>query len=585
MGIDPVLDSVRTDPRFEEILENIGYRPLFSNFAKTGTNFAKNTSDTTAGTMAQPRVHDLTTLVIDEGPITSEVQTGSYSTFPRNKILYAAASLVLLALFVGGGFYFYSNQPAVRPMVRPVMFQNPAVVILPFTTGDPANENLGVGLADAMAQRLGYLKGMTVISSNTGRYLKNDHPSRIGEELGVTFVLQGVLHKTDNGATLEAEFVNAPADTIVWRETFSSDDGDFLSLQTQVAERIWTTLGITPLPLERRQVEKSYTRSSTAYERYLIGRSQMASRDAQGLRRSIGSFASAIQADANFAPAYVGLADAHSLLNLYDFKPPVDAYPKAREYAQRALAIDPDLAEAHASLAYIKLYYERDRAGAELEFRRAIQANPSYAQAHHWFALALASMGKSVDALSEIETAERLDPRSLSIKAAAAIVHFFAGQYDEALGVADRALAMDPRFVPAHKVKRWVFAANGNLAAARESMERERLYAGWDETDPGWQIIECQLSGDSSAERSTALKILEEAIRSEGVKGNDFYFAFEIALAYNHLGQKDKALGWLERSEAARTHGFNLMEMDPRIGNLKNEPRFQRLVSKLHQND
>lgn len=530
-------------------------------------------------------MHDLTTLVIDEGPITSEVQTGSYTAFRGRKLLYAAASLVILALFVGGGYYFYSNQSVVRPMLRPVSFQNPAVVVLPFTTGDPANENLGVGLADAMSQRLGYLKGITVISSNTGRYLKNDHPSRIAEELGVTFVLRGVLNKTDNGATLEAEFVNAPADTIVWRETFNSNDGDFFSLQTQVAERIWTTLGITPLPLEKQQIEKSYTRSSAAYERYLIGRSQMASRDAQGLRRSIGSFASAVKEDANFAPAYVGLADAHSLLNLYDFKPPADAYPKAREYAHRALAIDPDLAEAHASLAYIKFYHERDRAGAELEFRRAIQANPSYAQAHHWFALASAAMGKSVDALSEIETAERLDPRSLSIKAAAAIVQFFAGQNDEALAVADRALAMDPRFVPAHKVKRWVFAANGNLAAARESLQRERLYAGGSETDPGWQIIECQLADHDAGSRAAALAILEDAIQGEGVKGNDFYFAFEIALAYIHLGQKEKALDWLERSETAGTHSFNLMESDPRMEDLRNEPRFQRLVSKLHTKD
>src|SRR5690606_11738550 len=130
-------------------------------------------------------------------------------------------------------------------------------------------------------------------------------------------------------------------------------------------------------------------------------------------------------------------------------------------------AIDPDLAEAHASLAYIKFYYERDRAAAELEFRRAVQMNPSYAQARHWFALVLAAMNKPVDALSEIETAERLDPRSLSIKAASAIVRFFGGDLDQAIADADRALAIDPAFVPAHKVKRWIYAAKGDLEAAR----------------------------------------------------------------------------------------------------------------------
>ena len=151
----------------------------------------------------------------------------------------------------------------------------------------------------------------------------------------------------------------------------------------------------------------------------------MVGRSPASLRTAITLFADAVKEDATFAPAYVGLADAHSLLNLYDIDPPDDAYEKALEYANRAHTLDPDLAEAHASLAYINFYYKRDRAGAELEFRRAIQMNPSYAQAHHWFALVLAAMNKPVDALSEIETAERLDPRSPSIKSAAAIVHFF----------------------------------------------------------------------------------------------------------------------------------------------------------------
>ncbi len=585
MGVDPTLDPVRNDPRFEDVLENIGYRPLFSNFAKTGTNLANRTADATTGTIEQPKLHDLTTLVIDEGPITSEVQTGPYAASQGRKIAYAATALLFLVAFIGGGYYFYSRQTASLPVLRQVSFQNSALVVVPFTTGDPANENLGVGLADAMSQRLGYLKGITVISSNTGRYVQTEHPSRIAEELGVNFVLRGTLNKTDQGAVLEAELVNAPADAIVWHETFSAPDGDYFKVQTQVAQKLWTTLGINPLPLEKQQIEKSYTQSSVAYERYLIGRSQMASRDAQGLRRSIVSFASAVQEDPNFAPAYVALADAHSLLKLYDIRPPADAYVRALEFARRALAIDPDLAEAHASMAYIKFYHERDRAGAELEFRRAIQTNPSYAQAHHWFALALAAMGKPVDALSEIETAERLDPRALSIKAAAAIVHFFAGQYDEAIAMADRALAIDPRFVPAHKVKRWVFAANGNLAAARESLERERLYSGGSEMDPGWRIIACQLAGSEEGDRAAALKTLEEAIKGDDVKGNDFSFAFEIALAYNHLGQTDKALDWLERSEAAGAHSFNLMEYDPRVANLKSEPRFQRLVHKLHKTE
>ena len=587
MGVDPMFDLLRSDPRFEEILENIGYRPLFSNFAKTGTNLANRTADATTSVLDEPKVHDLTTLVIDHGHITSDALTDGYRVSRRKNIIYAATASIMLLLGITavGGYYIYSEQPVTRTNIRGIGFQNPTIVVLPFTPGDPANENLGIGLADAMSQRLGYLKGITVISSNTGRFLQSDHPSRIAEELGVTFILRGVLTRTKQGSVLEAELVNAPADAIVWRETFSSPDGDYFKLQTQVAERLWSALGITPLPVEKQQVEKSYTNNVTAYEKYLVGRSQMANRDVQGLRRSIVSFAAAMQEDPGFATAYVGLADAYALLNLYDVDPPSDAYPNAREYALRALAIDPDLAEAHASLAYIKFYHERDRAGAELEFRRAIQMNPSYAQAHHWFALVLAAMGKPVDALSEIETAERLDPKSLSIKSAAAIVHFFGGQYGEAIAVADRALTIDPKFVPAHKVKRWIYAAIGNLDAARASLERERSYSGGSDEDAGWRIIDCQLAADDLGAQAEALRNLEIAIAAEDVKGKDNGFAFEIALAYNHLGQKEKALEWLERSEAAGAHSFNLMEADPRVSNLRREPRFQKLITKLHLSD
>ena len=242
--------------------------------------------------------------------------------------------------------------------------------------------------------------------------------------------------------------------------------------------------------------------------------------------------------------------------------------------------MDPDLAEAHASLAYIKFYHQRDRSGSELEFRRAIQMNPSYAQAHHWFALVLTAMNKPVDAISEIETAERLDPRSPSIKAAAAIVHFFGREYEKGLAAADRALALQAGFVPAHKVKRWIYAVQGNWSAAREAFEQERKNGG-DPEAAGWKIIEAQLAPVDSLSNGEALKILETAIEDETVRGNDFAYAFEIALAYLHLGDQNRALEWLERSEKAHTHSFNLIEPDPRLTSLQSSPRYTKLMEKL----
>lgn len=252
----------------------------------------------------------------------------------------------------------------------------------------------------------------------------NSDPRKIAGEHAIAFVLRGNLVKEGEKTTLSAELVNTRDNNVAWTETFTAPDGDLFGLQTKLAEKVWTSLGIDPLPLERQQVEKSYTRSIPAYQLYLIGRFQITNRSAANLRKAIETFRSSLAEDANFAPAYVGLADAFALINLYDNEPPPNAYGNARENALKALAIDSNLAEAHASLAYVKFYHERDRAGSELEFRRAIQVNPSYAQAHHWFALVLAAMNRPVEAIQEAQIAQRLDPGSLAVRSAMAMALF-----------------------------------------------------------------------------------------------------------------------------------------------------------------
>lgn len=582
MGVDPVLDPLRSDDRFEHILEQTGYRPLFSSFAKSSTDVLRDKSTDPTPLEDDRPVHDLTTLMIEEGHRTSDGTTGAFAAKRKRRLLAFAASLAMLVGASGLGYYFYARSLGPAAILRPISFQNHSLLVLPFTCSDPANENLGVGIADSITQRLGNLKALTVLSANTGRSVREEPVEKIAEELNVTYVLRGYLDRSQGGAIIEAELVNAPANAILWKQRFSSSEGDYFALQSQIAEKLWTTLGINPLPLERQQAEKSYTASYAAYENYLTARSAMVSRNPASLRKAITLFADAVKEDSTFAPAYVGLADAHSLLNLYDVQPPADAYEKAHEYANQALALDPDLAEAHASLAYINFYSRRDRAGAELEFRRAIQMNPSYAQAHHWFALALAAMNKPVDALSEIETAERLDPRSLSIKSAAAIVHFFAGEYDKGLQQCDRALAIQPEFVPAHKVKRWIYSVQGNWPAARIAFEAERSASG-DLDAPGWKIIAAQLAPTDDVSKRAALAMLETAINTEIVRENDFTYAFEIALAYEHLGERESALDWLERSEKAGTHSFNMIEPDPRLAGLQSSPRYRRLVEKLQR--
>ncbi|MGI8884740.1 MAG: tetratricopeptide repeat protein [Pyrinomonadaceae bacterium] len=222
---------------------------------------------------------------------------------------------------------------------------------------------------------------------------------------------------------------------------------------------------------------------------------------------------------------------------------------------------------------------KRDRDGSELEFRRAVQINPSYAQAHHWFSLTLSAMKRPTEAISEAQTADQLDPRSSAVKSALGQAYFYAGQYEEGLQTSEKAIALNEDFVPAHKTKRWIYQAMGNYEATLAAYRKEYSYSGGN-NEPGWTIIKSQVEA-LGGNRDKTLSDLKQAIETPEVKNNPFAYAEEIALAFNALGDKESALLWLEKADAANNHGFNFMNADPRLENLQNERRFQKLVKKL----
>lgn len=590
MGIEPVFDMLRGDPRFIAILEKIGYDVFFNNFSATGQEQAGHSAETIhlsqmprTGPGEKHGLSNSTTLAIDP----RERTTGAVHVTqqPERKksngpwVYAAIVSMLLLAAIAVWRFGFDNNHE--HAAIKIVNFQNPSIIVLPFKSADKKDENLGVGLADALTQRLGNIKEIQMISASSGRSLAGEDPRAPNNPFGKVLVLRGELQQTPEGLKLSAEFINSEDGKVIWTWEQTASDGDLFGLQTRLAEKLWTSLGIDPLPLERQQVYKSYTKSAEAYEYYLIGRYQMTTRSPESLRSAIATFSHSLEADTNFALSYIGLADAYSLLNLYDIEPPPDAYAKAEENALKALSLDDDLAEAHASLGYIKFNSKRDRIGAELEFRRAIQLNPSYAQAHHWFALTLTAMNRPLEAIGEAQIAQRLDPRSLVIKSATGIAMFYNGQYDEAVAECDKALEMNQAFVPALKTKRWVYEAQANHDAADEIFRKERTYSGGTSDDVGWRIIEIQVRA-LAEDRKTVLADLDKAAADPAIKKNLTAFAYEVALAYNALHEEQKALDWLEKADSARAHSFNFAEVDPRLANLRADPRFIKLIKKLN---
>lgn len=343
------------------------------------------------------------------------------------------AVLLLMPVTSTAYFIYLKISIDIRASLRPGAFQSPSLVVLPFkAVGDEGNK-VGVGLADEPTNKLGNIKSLRVISASSGRAMAEVSTAKIAAESGISYILRGELLNENGNTAIFAELINSSTEETIWTEKITAVDGDLFAMQTNVAERVWTSLGIKPLPIEMQQVQKSYTQSNLSYKFYLVGRFHMTNESSENLRKAIATLEQSLENDPNFALAYIGLADSYALLHLYDIKPPPEAYSRAAEYARKALAIDDNLAEAHASLAYVKFYYDRDRAGSELEFRRAIQLNPSYAQSHHWFALALAAMGKHVYAVSKIKTAQRLDPRASSIRSATGVIYYMNGDFDKAI--------------------------------------------------------------------------------------------------------------------------------------------------------
>ena len=575
-AVEPAFDCVRDRREFDDILEEIDYRHFFES-----SKFYVSSPDVSPNTTADNASHDATTLAGYDGAVTDpgEAPTRQLPAAGHLRILAFALILLLLA---AGGFFAYRNLylPAASPAAAPMTVE-PTLVVLPFKSTEVLDDDLGAGLSDAISNRLGNVRSVKVLAASSGRaFAKTEEPNKWALDSGVAYLVQGDLKKQGDLITLEAEMIDTATKLPLWKETFSATDGDLFNVQRSITDKIINALHIKPQPLETQQLNKIYTYNANAYRMYLIGRYKMSIRTPQNLYAAIDAFSKSIGEDSNFALPYCALAEAYSVLNTYSTNAPADSYQQAEQMVNRALTIDPDLADAHAILGFIKFFHARDRVGSELEFRRAIQGNPSNAPARHWFALTLAASNRPAEALQEIEAAKSLDPRSPTIRSAAGVVAFQAGDLQRAIAESNKALEIDEGSVPAYKVLRWAYTVLRDKQAARQVLEKEMGYVGGSREHPGWQIIDAQLDALDENKQQVAERI-DQIASNPIIRKSVAGFGFEIAIAYAAVDEPEKALTWLEMSEAAGAHSFNFLETDPRIKSLRSEPRYIALQKKL----
>ncbi|HSD72840.1 MAG TPA: protein kinase [Thermoanaerobaculia bacterium] len=452
-----------------------------------------------------------------------------------------------------------------------------SLAILPFVNpgGDPEMEYLTEGITESLINGLSQVRKLRVMARSTMfRYRGDADPQQVGRDLGVTTVLSGRLTPRGTVLSISVELVDASNGWRLWGARYDRPLADLLSVQEEIAREITTNLKLTLEPEQKKRLERRYEADREAYPLYLKGRYHWNKGTVPGFKKALELFEQAIEKDPAYALAWAGVSDCYAMLGMdrYAALPPREAYPRATAAARKALEIDDGLAEAHTSLAYARLV-SWDWAGAEEEFHRAIQRNPDYAQAHHFYGFLLAARERPEEAFAQFRQALEIDPLSLIINADYGWSYYCARRYDEAIEQLEKTIEMDSRFPQTYLWLGLAFQARGlyeqSIAAFDEGI---RLTAG-NPTFVAGKGVTLVLAG----RREEGKKILadfEERLKTE-------YVPMAAMVQMNiALGNFDRAFEWLGRAAEYRASFMMPIKVYPFFDPIRSDPRFGELLER-----
>ena len=492
------------------------------------------------------------------------------------KSLFAfALSIVLIA---GTIAYFRWLGPRNQPSAQPGRMM---LAVLPFQnlTGDAAQEYFSDGMTEEMITQLGNLdpQHLGIIARTSVMHYKSGQAplDQIGRELGVQYVLEGSVRRDSDKVRITAQLIQMKDQTHLWARQYDRDLSNLLVLQGEIAHEIADEIQLTLG--DHKEITASSQPSLSAqtyeaYDLYLKGRYFWNQRTIEGFRRAIWYFQQSIYKEPNYARSYAGLADSYTLLNSYTGAPQTKFMPKARAAAVKALELDENLAEAHTSLALITENYDWDWQTAEKEYRRAIELNPNYATAHHWYAEYLAWRGRFDEAFQESEKARKLDPLSLIIAVDNGQILYYSRQYDRAIAKFRTVLDRDANFRTGLMIG--PYDQKGMFADALADCERWRRSYG---DSPFNLSILAYIYGRSGqpARARHALAELQALNRRQPMD------PAVISWAYLGLGDNDQALAWLEKAYAQHSNAMVTLKVEPRYDPLRSDPRFHDLMRRV----
>jgi DNA-binding winged helix-turn-helix (wHTH) protein/TolB-like protein len=484
------------------------------------------------------------------------------------------AAMVAIAMVIALGLLLSNSR---RPQLQPIA-QIKSIAVLPFKplVSEGRDESLEMGMADTLIARLSNIRDINVRPiSAVRKYAGIDQDAiAAGSEQRVDAVLDGQIQKSGEKIRVTVRLVRVLDGASIWASQFDEKITDIFRVQDSISERVAGVLALKLTGEEKKRLSESYTDNTESYQLYLLGRYHVNRLTDDGFLKSVAYFQQAIEKDPNFALAHAGLAGAYNALGGFNVLPPKEVYPKARSAALTALNLDHQLGQAHTELAMVNLTFDWDWAGAEKEFKRAIEINPGDSDAHYFYSYYLAFMGQFDSAISEIRVAQELDPVSLVKLTGLAQVLIIARRYDDGLEQCRRALDMDPKLGFAHWLLGLAYTYKGSYEPAILALQKSIPLSADSPDEPASLAHAFALSG----RKTEARKILEELKQQAKRK---YISPGTIADLCFLLGDEDQAFTLFDRAYEERDNMVILLKVDPMFDPLRSDPRFTNLVRRV----
>jgi TolB-like protein/DNA-binding winged helix-turn-helix (wHTH) protein len=562
------LGETRNDHRYIVTVPGSGYR-----FVATVREVLKSSDTATASNemSSAPR------------PV-STTDSFSTTTIPQNKGTVANRKLrwgvlaAVLLLAIVGVYAAYSVLTMPRAPLPAKVAEVKSIAVLPFENlgSEADDEYLGVGIADALITKLSNIRRVVVRPTNAVVNYAKAKPSlvSIGGALKVDALLDGRVQRSADRIRVTVQLVRAGDGVPLWADTFEDRSENIFAVQDSIALKVTEALTLQLSGEEQNLVLKPLTHNADAYEAYLRGRFFWNKRTGEGLQKSITYFEESVRLDPEFSLAYAGLAESYVLLNIYSSEYHRDAFPKAREAALKALSLNNRLAPAHTALGLVKLEYDYDWAGAEESYRTAIDLNPNYATAHHWYAEYLSFVGRFDESTKHIERAFELDPQSLVINTVRGYPYMRSGRCDTAISYFKKALEMEPNFALAHFYLGKCYIEQKQFSEAI----KEQLAAISGSGDSAAFLAALSFAYAASGNKSDAQAVLN---KMQVAARRTYVSPYSMATVYAGLGEGDETFKWLDKAYEDRDYQLPTIKNDIHFQNFKTDRRFAALLERL----